>query len=231
MTEATKTTEQRNKAFIIGRIVADFEYSHSVRWERFYKAGVRVERKSGTNDIIPIVVSYFLIGQEIKSSGRWAKVVGQLRSRYKLGDDGRNHLEMFLFVKDIKIYKEGELPEEDIHTNSIYLDGYIDKPPVFRKIPVREGQVSENSSVEERQISDLKLIVKRGGYGKTDYIPVIAWGRKACWAKDFKVGDRVQLLGRIQSREYFKKSSPDSNEGELRTTYEVSAVDLKKVED
>ena len=55
---------------------------------------------------------------------------------------------------------------------------------------------------------------------RTDYIPCIAWWKEAREAADFKVGDFVKIIGRIQSRIYRKKLSGD--EIELRTAYEVS---------
>ena len=44
--------------------------------------------------------------------------------------------------------------------------------------------------------------------------------KEAREAPDFKVGDFVKIIGRIQSRIYHKKLSGD--EVELRTAYEVS---------
>ena len=55
---------------------------------------------------------------------------------------------------------------------------------------------------------------------RTDYIPCISWRNEAREAADFKVGDFVKIIGRIQSRIYHKKLSGD--EVELRTAYEVS---------
>ena len=49
---------------------------------------------------------------------------------------------------------------------------------------------------------------------------IIAWWKEAREAADFKVGDFVKIIGRIQSRIYHKKLSGD--EVELRTAYEVS---------
>lgn len=77
-------------------------------------------------------------------------------------------------------------------TNQIFLDGYICKQPVYRKTPLG------------REIADLLLAVNRP-YGKSDYIPCICWGRNARFASAFEVGEHVQVMGRIQSREYMKK--------------------------
>ncbi|MCI8384749.1 MAG: single-stranded DNA-binding protein [Clostridia bacterium] len=210
-----------NKVFVSGRIEAELEYSHEVRWEKFYRTRVRVERLSGTEDLVPIVVSDLLIGQEkMKTSleGKWVEVAGQFRSYNKLGEDGRKHLDLFLFVRAIKIYEDEDGLEETTNANLIYLDGYLCKPPVFRKTPLG------------RQITNLLIEVNRP-YGKSDYIPCIAWGRGAQWVSEFEVGNRVKLYGRVQSREYFKKTSPDSDAGEYRDAYEISVMRMQKVED
>ena len=62
-------------------------------------------------------------------------------------------------------------------------------------------------------------------YGKSDYIPCIAWGRNARYAAGFEVGSRVRIWGRVQSREYTKKLS--ESECEKRTAYEVSVSKLE----
>ncbi|MBR3792232.1 MAG: single-stranded DNA-binding protein, partial [Clostridia bacterium] len=77
-----------------------------------------------------------------------------------------------------------------------------------------------------REITDLLLAVNRT-YNKSDYIPVIAWGRNARYCKGFKVGDNVKVWGRIQSRDYQKRLSED--EVITKTAYEVSVSKLELV--
>ena len=150
--------------------------------------------------------------------GKWVEVAGQFRSYNKLGEDGRRHLDLFLFVTAINIYDDEDELEEVTNANLIYLDGYLCKPPVFRKTPLG------------RQITDLLIAVNRP-YGKSDYIPCIAWGRVAQWASEFEVGNRVKLYGRVQSREYFKRFSKDTEAGEYRDAYEISVMRMQRVED
>ena len=100
-------------------------------------------------------------------------------------------------------------------TNQIFLDGYICKAPVYRETPLG------------REIVDLLLAVNRP-YGKSDYIPCIAWGRNARFASGFEVGTRVRVWGRVQSREYTKKLS--ETECEKRVAYEVSISKLEEGE-
>jgi single-stranded DNA-binding protein len=98
--------------------------------------------------------------------------------------------------------------DQDVkNPNQIYLDGYICKKPVYRTTPFG------------REITDMLLAVNRP-YNKSDYIPCIAWGRNARYSENLKVGDRIRIWGRIQSRDYQKKISED--EVITRTAYEVS---------
>jgi single-stranded DNA-binding protein len=64
------------------------------------------------------------------------------------------------------------------------------------------------------------LLAVNRPYNKSDYIPCIAWGRNARYSENLKVGDRIRIWGRIQSRNYQKKVSEE--EVITRTAYEVS---------
>lgn len=208
-----------NKVWVSGIIEENFEYSHEVLWEKFYKTRVKVPRLSGTEDCVPIMVSSLLMENILEKSmkGKYVEVGGQFRSHNKPDEDGRKHLELFLFVTAINVYESEEEVEEVVNANLIYLDGYICKLPVFRKTPLG------------RQVTDLLVAVNRT-YNKSDYIPCIAWGRNAQYASELQVGNRIKLYGRVQSREYFKRFSPESEAGENRTAYEISIMRMMKVE-
>ena len=64
-------------------------------------------------------------------------------------------------------------------------------------------------------------------YGKSDYIPAIAWGRNARYAGEFAVGDRVAASGRMQSRVYRKVL--EDGRAEDRVAYEVSLSRIEKL--
>ena len=137
-------------------------------------------------------------------------VIGQLRS-YNKNVGEKNKLILTVFVREIK-----PIDEENKDPNSIYLDGYICKRPTYRKTPLG------------REITDLLVAINRP-YNKSDYIPSIVWGRNAKFARNLKVGDRIQMWGRIQSREYEKKI--DEETIVKKVAYEVSVSKIKKVEE
>ena len=201
-------TEKNNKVFISGEIISEAEFSHEVYGEGFYEMYVLVKRLSGQGDILPVTISERLIADKDLKVGVNINAFGQFRSYNKLVD-GKSKLMLTVFVR--------ELLEEPIikNPNSIVLSGYICKPPVYRTTPFN------------REIADVLVAVNRS-YNKSDYIPCIAWGRNARFAKNLAVGERIALSGRIQSREYQKRISDD--EIKVLTAYEVSISKLAAYE-
>ena len=200
---------ENNQVTIIGEIVSDFVFSHEVYGEGFYMVEVEVKRLSNSEDRIPLMISERLIDVTQDYTGEYIMVHGQFRS-YNRHEEQKNRLVLSVFVREISFMEE---EPDGTKTNSIWLDGYICKEPIYRKTPLG------------REIADLLLAVNRP-YGKSDYIPCICWGRNARYASGFEVGEHVQLLGRIQSREYVKRIS--DTETEKRVAYEVSVSKLEK---
>lgn len=199
---------ENNRVSIIGEIVSEFRYSHEVFGEGFYTVDVSVSRLSDMSDTIPLLVSERLVDTSKDYRGHIVEASGQFRS-YNKHDGVRNKLVLSIFVRDWQLVSESE---ESGKTNQIFLDGFICKSPVYRKTPLG------------REISDLLIAVNRP-YGKSDYIPCIAWGRNARFASSFEVGRRIQIWGRVQSRDYVKKIN--DIETEKHTAYEVSVSKLE----
>ncbi len=211
-----KTRIENNKATLSGEIVSNFEFSHDIYGEGFYTAMLASERLSGQKDVIPIMVSERLVDVKADWEGQFVRVSGQFRS-YNKNENGRRHLELSVFVREFEETEfEHEEPGSGNDENCVSLDGYICKEPVYRKTPLG------------REIADVFLAVNRK-YGKSDYIPCICWGRNARLASGSEIGTRLQIYGRIQSREYQKRISDD--ECETRTAYEASISKLTVVEE
>ena len=201
-------TEKNNKVFISGEIVSEAEFSHEVYGEGFYEMNVLVKRLSGQGDVLPVTVSERLISDKELKVGVKINAYGQFRSYNKLVD-GKSKLMLTVFVREI-------VEEENLkNPNSIVLSGYICKPPVYRTTPFN------------REIADILIAVNRS-YNKSDYIPCIAWGRNARFAKNIAVGEKIAISGRIQSREYQKKITDD--DVRTLTAYEVSISKLSAYE-
>ena len=199
---------ENNQVTIMGEVATPFTYSHEVFGEGFYMVEVRVRRLSSSEDRIPVMVSERLLDVTQDYTGEFIMVFGQFRS-YNRHEEQKNRLVLSVFAREVEFIEE-EL--DGAKTNNILLEGYICKKPIYRKTPLG------------REIADLLLAVNRP-YGKSDYIPCICWGRNARFASGFEVGEHVQILGRIQSRDYVKKIS--ETETENRTAYEVSVGKLE----
>lgn len=194
---------QNNVVHLSGQIASELEFSHEIMDEKFYDFTIAVQRLSGQKDFVPVTVSERIIGENNFEIGNLIGLIGQFRSYNKIVE---NHSKLVLkvFVRELCDYDE-QLP------NSIEIEGYVCKPPIYRTTPFK------------REICDLLVAVNRA-YNKSDYIPAIAWGRNARFASTFSVGDKVRLVGRIQSRPYQKQL--ESGEVEERVAYEVSVSAL-----
>ena len=147
--------------------------------EKFVRFYIGAKRTSGNVDLLPVAIP-----ERMAENGK-SHLILEVKAETLLDGDGS---------------AEGE--------NKIILEGYLCKPPIYRKTPIG------------KEICDLMIACNEYDLRRTDYIPCIAWWKEAREAADFKVGDFVKIIGRIQSRIYRKKLSGD--EIELRTAYEVS---------
>ena len=203
---------ENNQVTVIGEVVSEFTYSHEVFGEGFYMVELLVKRLSNSCDRIPVMISERLIDVTQDCRGEYLMVSGQFRS-YNRHEETKNRLVLSVFAREIEFIEE---EPDGARTNHILLEGYMCKRPVYRKTPLG------------REIADLLIAVNRP-YGKSDYIPCIAWGRNARYASAFEVGGHIQIWGRVQSREYIKKINED--ESEKHTAYEVSVSKLEYVDE
>lgn len=196
---------QNNQVYLSGQIASEPEFSHEIMGEKFYDMTVSVARLSGQNDVIPITISDRLMEGGSFEIGNLIGLIGQFRSYNKIVD-GKSKLVLRVFVR--------ELCEcDDNAPNVIEIEGYVCKQPVYRTTPFK------------REIADLLIAVNRA-YNKSDYIPAIAWGRNARYASTFRVGEKIHLVGRIQSRIYQK--TLDDGSVEERVAYEVSITKFEQ---
>lgn len=195
-----------NKVQLSGEVVSELTYSHEILGENFYEGTLKVNRLSDSYDLIPFTISDRLISNYDISIGSKINVLGQFRSYNKIIND-KNRLMLTVFVREIADYDEENI-------NIIELSGFVCKNPTYRVTPFK------------REICDMLLAVNRQ-YNKSDYIPCIAWGRNARFAKNFEVGSKLNILGRIQSRKYQKQIGDEVVE---KIAYEVSINRITELE-
>ncbi len=190
-----------NLAVISGQITDNFRPCPGNRGKNLCMADLAVKRLSGCIDYIPATIHiktaramHNRIGQNMQITGRF--------SSCNYHDPDGSHLNLSLLAHT-HVFLDNTANDE----NSVFLDGFISRPPVFRLTPLG------------RRITELTIAVNYP-YMDSDYIPCICWNENALTASLFPCGTHVHAWGRIQSREYLKKI----NELEIcqKTAYEVS---------
>ena len=116
----------------MGKIASQFTFSHQVFGEGFYLTDVVVKRLSESEDRIPVMVSERLVDVTQDYEGEYIQVFGQFRS-YNRHEEKKNRLVLSVFAREISFVDE---VDESMKSNQIFLDGYICKPPVYRKTPL-----------------------------------------------------------------------------------------------
>ena len=173
--------------------------SHRSRGEEFYQFAMEVSRLSGAVDTIQVLARDKLL-DALEVGGGKLRVTGELRSFNNRSGTGPK-LVITVFARTLA-FEDG--PDE----NAIALRGTLCKAPNYRVTPMG------------REICDLMLAVNRR-YGRSDYLPCIAWGLTARETASWNVGTAVGLNGRVQSRVYTKAVDGEPVE---KVAYEVSVI-------
>ena len=188
-----------NSARLCGSVEAPPEFSHRNRGVDYYSFPLVTRRLSGAGDRLNVTLPRRMLAA-LPAPGERLALTGELRSFNNRSGQG-NRLLLFVFAQEFA-------PPEETDRNEAELRGSLCKDPVWRRTPMG------------REICDMMLSVPRR-YGRTDYLPCIAWGalarEAACWTE----GAPVYLTGRFQSRNYIKALETGSLQ---RTAYEVSVT-------
>ena len=193
----------RNKIELHGRVGACPVFSHANHGVDFYRFPLVVRRLSGVEDRIHVLVSKLLLDACAPLEPETeVTVLGDVRTFNNRTGTGRR-LVISVFARAVWI-REGE------DENKLELTGTLCKAPTLRSTPLG------------RTICDMILAVNRR-YGRSDYLPCIAWGSLAHRCAEKNVGDRIGVTGRLQSRLYQKRMQDQTLE---RTAFEVSVMSL-----
>lgn len=204
----TQNLLENNQITIIGKVAEECIFSHELYGEKFYEFKIEVTRLSDQTDILPVTMSERLINKDELIKGTPVEIKGQIRSYNNKNETG-NKLKLNIFARDVVAYVT---IEDHVNPNEVYLNGFLCKSPIYRTTPFG------------REICDVILAVNRS-YRKSDYIPIITWGRNARFSENLKIGDNVKITGRLQSREYDKKL-PDGTVVK-KTAYEISVSKME----
>ncbi len=196
----------QNSLSLTGEICSEIEFSHESHASRFYSFSVRVRRLSGTYDTVNILARDSLIEGMDFHIGDFVTIKSELRSFNKKADD-RNHLIVSAFAKEL------HRADPETFENELQLSGTICKMPTYRRTPLG------------REICDIMLAINRK-YRRSDYLPLVVWGKNARSASLLSTGDAIFITGRMQSREYIKVIDDTET---TRTAYEVSVSSIESI--
>ena len=198
--------EDTNYVVLNGTAVDAPQLSHNAGGRPIYTMRLSAERLSGREDVLNLTLREELCERLAIKAGDKLTVTGAMRSCNHL-EDGRSRLLLSVFAREAE-------PGGDDKQNSILLTGTICKPPSYRVTPLG------------RELCDVMLAARRK-YGKFDFLPIIFWGRNAKLTGTFTAGTRISCEGRVQSREYIKKTEDGET---VKTAYEVSAGFVEVIE-
>lgn len=189
-----------NRVRVCGCLESAPVFNHQCMGEKFFSSVLLVKRLSGVVDRLPVMFPEKLLEMVQVEPGRGYLITGQVRT-YNTFVNGAVRLLVTIFALTV-------VPEDAESTlNEVQLVGVLCKPPIHRMTSFG------------REISDLMLAVNRS-FGKSDYIPCVAWGMNSRWVAGYTTGDKFVMAGRLQSREY-QKGLPDGTQ-ETRTAIELS---------
>ena len=182
----------------IGTAITNPQFSH----EGFDFFFMFAKRHSGVLDMFRCVIPHELTAEV--EQGKEIEIYGEVRTRNYYENEKKRTM-VYVLVKEVYNARP-----EAIATNSVALDGFISRPPIVRDTPMG------------RRICDVILAVNHSN-GRSSYIPCIIWGGSADIVCKKKIGDRLIVRGRLQSREYWK-------EEDLKIAYEVSVSEFEEGE-
>lgn len=185
-----------NNVTICGRI-EPITYSHEVGGEVFYKTMIHSPRLSENEDVIPVIIPEAMRLQ-IDQSEEYL-VHARICSRDdKTGEKCKLRLSL---LADSIVPVRGH-----VNCNNVELEGYVCKGPCFRTTKLGKDIC--------------QMVIATNHNHKSYYIPCVSFGSAASEAQEYKVGDKIRLTGRIQSREYL------TSDYEIAVTYEVAIKKL-----
>lgn len=212
----TEIRKKNSRMFCCGKVCSEIA-DYAIGDVHYYKFMLECDRNNNnTSDVIPVIIektkenaacNFLKFGKELT-------IIGSFRSNNFTDHSGKRHLDVFLQATDFAF---GSMySEAGFDSNIVVLKGYICTEPTFK--------VTQS----KRYISEFRIAVSNEN-GEPDYIPVIVWGTKAVEVyQKYNVGDKLSLVGRVQSRRYYKKAQQEEDKGESLIAYEVSSRYMRR---
>lgn len=205
-------SERENTVGIVGLIIDTPKMIlKAPDWKKqVYETMIEVPRKSGNTDKLILQFSGEVAETKKQLAGFKKGVEVMVGGKVRT----KNEFERKPTIPSVKIYIEAEFVKVNDppaqQQNEVCLKGNVCKDPVPR--------------VTRRGVHVVSLMVAvSNGHSKADFVPCICWGEAADVASILKKGTYVEVMGRMQSREFKKYIDDIPN---LMTAYEVTVAQL-----
>lgn len=209
-------------------IVSDIEKEYQFhdkkygRKESFYRILLKVPRFSENYDEVPVIVPHKLLAHEDISVGSYVRMTGSVRTRNYKDENNEHHMAVFSYADSFAVIAKEEYDETELY-NRVYLSATVCRQTRLRR--TNSGRIITDVLVAYNRYYANRR--KRNSH-ESYYIPCIAWGPNAKAAEKLVPGDKIELVGRFQSRKYRRKSDILDN---THVAYEVSILDYNLVDE
>ena len=183
-------------------IIKNISPSHSINGIEYDKANIIVDRGNGREDIINLKFKRF---SNLYNENDFISLIGNVRTYSQKFDSG-NKVELYVFT----YFDE----PETLENNKAELNGRICKLNPLRK--TKSGKDVIDFILANNLESETQML--------NCYIPCVAWGKLAKDIAQKNVGDIINVIGQLQSREYKKKISDENFE--IRIAHELNVSEI-----
>ena len=200
-----------NKIILKGITVSELQECQEKFGEDYLQIDLKCNRFSKGEDTLKVYFQRDMSGLHLLKEGIKLSLTGKICIHSLYNEKTRkNYTITFVICEKFNLCTEMDKNESDM--NEVKLEGVICKKPTFRITTAGTA---------------LATIILRVAYMEnTSYIPCIFWQNNANQIAEFPAGTTVEIIGRLQSRNYVKKY--DDKEV-VKTTYEVSVGKITNV--
>lgn len=198
-----------NQVLLRGWLDEPIRFDHQMEYAAIYKTVLRIERKPGVVDKIPLHIkeNKLAILNVKPRVGDYMEVSGLFYSQDVYFENEKRGIENYVYVSKIR-FCDSRVPS----TNEIHLTGEISRCGKTRK------------TRKDDTLIDFLLKVRRKNH-RISKVPCFVWGvYNSSKIESTGVGAKLELTGRVQDRQYFKK---ENGVEVSKTVYEVCVTDFE----
>lgn len=193
----------QNRVIIAGVFEDNFKYSYTESDEEYYKNRIKVTKKNGREEFIPVLASGRTICYLDSTKGKYAVVKGRVRAKITL--TRRWEKDAYVFAQNIQLSREKKEEENTVRI---------------------QGKVKRQYACQ-RKNARVKRIVVETNKRKDENLPCNFYGREAIRIGRLPQGTTISAKGEIESR-YRLKLLKDKKVETVKI-YELKILDFQVV--